>query len=434
MVVEQQADIGGNWASVRTPWGLVDRGVLIPHEVGVSAFDELFYEVLPHACWNLLEGARRDISGNIFRGHIDQGSLYPDLRRLERHEYARCRAEIISRASGQRPGIADARSLHEFLSCRFGPSTTELVHRLISEKFWRLPLQQMSAWAGKVVHVARVVLDSAEASIELKKDPLLDAVIGYPDQLRIPASMQSSRRAFYPKKFGLSTVIGAFREALASQGVELLTSTAIVGIHTADKRIGGIDLATPAGPRHEAASAVLWTSPLAGLGKILQLKFPEPPDAPIPHRVVHLFLDRAPNTGELYWLWSYDGSNSITRFTNYAAYCPDAASGGTFPVCVETHIDPARADDGAVVAQVEKEIRECGLIEAATRIVGSAVLPAVRVFPISSIANCDALAKQRRAVEQLGLQNLLLSNQDISAGRFYLADILAASVPLLEEL
>jgi hypothetical protein len=167
---------------------------------------------------------------------------------------------------------------------------------------------------------------------------------------------------------------------------------------------------------------------------LLALALPEPPDPAIPHRIVHLFLDRPPETGELYWLWSYDSANHITRFSNYAAFCADAVSGGLFPVCIETHTDSATVADESAIAKVEAELREMSIVTARTRVVGAAVLPGTRAYPVASLANCAALGTQREAILARGLQNLVLSNQDVSAGRFYLADILAASVPMLEQI
>jgi phytoene dehydrogenase-like protein len=434
VVVEQQAEPGGNWASIRTPWGLVDRGVLIPHEIGVHAFDEVFFDLLPSSDWHILEGARRDIAGNYFRGKLELGSLYPDLRRLDTQELADCRAEILALKAGRRPGVGESRSLHEFLEARFGPRTVDLVHRPISQKFWRLAPECMSAWAGRIVHMGRVVLDGPEASLALKKDPSLDAVVSYPDQLRIPSTMTSPARAFYPKKFGLTTVVDALRASLDRAGVEILTSTQTRKLEIAGKRIASVDVLTPTGPRRLLADALLWTSPTPALGKLLSLALPEPPDAAIPHRIVHLFLDRPPNTGELYWLWSYDDANHIVRFSNYTAFCADAARGGLFPVCAETHVDSATVTDDKVIATVEAELREMSIVSPQTKVVGAAVVPGIRVYPVASVANCAALGAQREAIHARGLQNLVLSNQDVSTGRFYLADILAASVPLLEQI
>jgi hypothetical protein len=51
-----------------------------------------------------------------------------------------------------------------------------------------------------------------------------------------------------------------------------------------------------------------------------------------------------------------------------------------------------------------------------------------------TLANCEALAADRRAIENAGIPNLLLSTADISSGIFYLPEILNASTEKLKSL
>ena len=65
-----------------------------------------------------------------------------------------------------------------------------------------------------------------------------------------------------------------------------------------------------------------------------------------------------------------------------------------------------------------------GLIGASTRVMGSAVVPSVRVFPVLTVGNAEAMQAQRHTVEAACPVNLVLASQDLSAGIFYMSDIL----------
>ena len=214
--------------------------------------------------------------------------------------------------------------------------------------------------------------------------------------------------------------------------MQLLTSTRIAAAETSHGRISALGLESQAGARRLAVSSVLWTSPPQILLALLGAAPGAEPDAPVPHRIVHLFLDAPPATGPLYWLWSYDPGNSLVRVSNPAAYCPDAAAGGLHPVCVELHVDSAASDDASVIARAEAEMRAARMIPAGARVAGAAVLPGYRGLPVPTLGNCAAMHAQRRALEGLRPANLALSTQDMSSGMFYLADILAASKRILD--
>ncbi len=121
-------------------------------------------------------------------------------------------------------------------------------------------------------------------------------------------------------------------------------------------------------------------------------------------------------------------------FSNPAAYCPAAARPGLHPICVETHVDDPATPDEAVLKQVEANLRKYGIIHDGESAVGGVVLPSLRGFFVPTVANCDAIGLQRRAIENIGISNLMLSTQDVAKGVFYMRDIVAASLPKLEAL
>jgi protoporphyrinogen oxidase len=436
IVIEQQPLAGGLYNSIPTPFGLVDQGVHIPQLTGVAQIDNLLIDALPPAQWKRLSGTRKDIAGNFFAGRLNEGSLYPDLRCLPQDDYQACLGDVMARASMTLPGFAEVPHLRAYFEARFGQRVTDQVMEPISRKFWRQPLVRMSPWAAKVVHLSRLVMHSPEATAPLKQSPALDAVIGYPDQLTVPADVfANSRDAYYPRQFGLNHVVDGLLAQLKQQGAEVLTGTELRGLSLAADQVQSISIARADKEVEQlVVDALVWTSPLAPLEKLLSLPAQKMMDAPVPHRVVHMALDQAPATGELYWLWDFDESDDLVRVSSPHAYCPAVANGGVFRLCAELHVPDATTTDGEAEALAERQLRMRGLIGASTRVMGSAVVPSVRVFPVLTVGNAEAIEAQRHTVEAACPVNLVLASQDLSAGIFYMPDILLHAVARMNHL
>lgn len=437
IIVEQQPAVGGLYASVDTPWGCVDQGVHIPQETGVSVIDDLFFDVLSKNEWQMLDGVHKDIAGNIFAGQVDFGSLYPDLRRLPREDFLASVAELFINLSPSYPDFNEAADLREYFEARFGKFCTRTVFEPIAQKIWKQPLEKMSPWAAKLVHLARVVTHNQEAAVSLKMSPALNPVIGFPEQLAVPGEIFSNRRrAMYPKRFGLKWIVDGFVRELKREGVQLLTSSVIQRVDINAGVVSAIHLNVSKGSaleRKEVAS-VVWTSPLPHLMKLLDLAEMPMPDAPLPYRVVHLFLNQPPETGALYWLWSYDANDCLVRVSAPHAYCSDAVKNGVYPFCAEIQVSDAGMDDSAAIALAESQLRMRGLIAQSTQVLGGVVLGSIRSFFVPTIANCQTMRSQRRTIESIRPANLLIATQDLNEGIFYMPDILCAAISQLNDL
>jgi protoporphyrinogen oxidase len=437
LIVEQQTEVGGLYASVNTPWGQMDQGVHIPQETGIAAIDALFFDILPRAEWQIFEGAKKDIAGNIFAGRFDSSSLYPDLRQLPEEDYLKCIAGIFANAASEYKGFDQAANLRDYFESRFGKVCTDTVLEPIAQKIWKQPLEKLSPWAAKIVHLARLVTHPAEIARLLKKSPVLDAVIGFPDQLSAPDELfHNQRPALYPKRFGLSSVVAGFVRELQKEGVRILTSSDVLGMETRAGRITAINvknLKTDTIERIET-SAVVWTSPIPPLMKLLSIAGSPPADAPLPFRVVHLFLDKPPETEALYWLWSYDADDSLVRISSPHAYCSDAAKDGVYPICAEMHVSDGAISDEAAIVLAETQLRARKLIADDTKVLGGTVLKGIRSFFVPTVANCAAMSAQRQAVDAIKSANLVVATQDLNAGIFYMPDILCAGIAQLDNL
>jgi hypothetical protein len=168
--------------------------------------------------------------------------------------------------------------------------------------------------------------------------------------------------------------------------------------------------------------------------KLLGIAGSPPPDAALPFRVVHLFLDTPPATEDLYWLWSYDADDSLVRISSPHAYCADAARDGVYPICAEMHVSDAAISDEAAIALAETQLRTRKLITADTKVLGGSVLKGMRSFFVPTVANCAAMSAQRQVVDAVKSGNLVVATQDLNAGIFYMPDILCAGKAQLDNL
>ncbi len=435
ILVEQQPTIGGMFVSDETPWGLVDKGVHIQEETGLADIDKLINETLPTEDWHYLEGARKDIAGNYFRGTLNTGAVYPDLRQLPQQDYQQCLDDIMSKAQSHVLNLEDSANLQAYFKSRFGDHATEIIFEPLAQKIWQTSLENLSPWAAKVVHLSRVVAHDHETALSLKQNPALDAVLGFPEQLKVkPEQLSTSRRAMYPKKFGLIHVVNGLEQKLLDRGVKILTNTKLKALHIKANQLSHCTLVDDENELTVAVSALVWTSPMHALLPLLNIKSGPPPDKPIPHRVVHLFLDKPPQTEALYWLWSFDTDNHIVRFSSQAAYCPDAAHQGLYPVCVETHIPDNNLSDEAIFAQVANEVVNTGLVSAKSDIKGQWLNPAFKAFMAPTLGNCKALANAISSIENEKVDNLIFSTANVSSGKFYLRDVLAQSLAKLQSI
>lgn len=437
MVVELQAEIGGLYSSVNTPWGMVDQGVHIPQETGVAEIDNLFFDVLPKDEWQIFEGYKKDIAGNIFAGKVDAGAVYPDLRRLPKEQYLKCVAELFANASCSYSGFGDVSNLKAYFEDRFGTFCTENVFEAISMKLWKQPLEKMSPWAAKLVHLARIVTHDMDVVQLLKMSPVLDEVIGYPQQELVSDEVfLNRRRAMYPKQFGLKVIVDGFSRELAAEGVRVITSSEIQAVDLNERDISALHLKNLKTDDAELidVSSVVWTSPLPPLMKLLALKVSKMPDAPLPYRVVHLFLNSAPQTDNLYWFWSYDPDDCLVRISSPHAYCADAVRNGVYPLCAEIQVPDAAMDDAAVIALAESQLRMRAIIAPDTKVLGSSVLKGLRTFFVPTVANCQMMQIQKEVLESARPENMLIATQDLNAGIFYMPDILCAAIEKLNTL
>jgi oxygen-dependent protoporphyrinogen oxidase len=434
ILIEQQDCIGGFFNSIQTPYGTVDTGVFILEETGNTALDELIFNCLPENEWNVLENTQKDIAGNYFEGKLNTDTIYPDLRALEQKDYLECLGDLFSSLQADYSQLSDNDSLEKYFEQRFGSVTTEKILKPLAQKIWQQPLENLSLWAAKLVHLNRLVTHNHDTTVELKSSAILDDILAFPEQLKVPGNyLKNKTRSLYPKKYGLTSIVNNVRQMLLDLDVRILTSTTIKKLNTTNNKLISISAEIKGVAEEIKLDHLLWTIPSNFLNDHFNLKSTELIDKPIPHRVIYLFLDVPPLTGELYWFWSYDPNNSFVRVSSPHAFCPSIADAKSFPLCIETHIvDPELADE-ELFKLIEEEVRTAGLVSDKTIIKGYWVAPKVKGFFVPTLTNCNQVAENINRINELKPNNLILSAQNISDGTFYLRDVLKNAIDTIDK-
>ncbi len=434
-LIEREAEIGGFFNSEESPWGRLDPGVFIFEAIGDPLMDEVITRSLPESALQQFSGNKKDISGNYFHGKLNTGSLYPDIRLLPRESYLSCLASLLDAVGSPAPIMGEVQHLRAYYDSRFGPHLTEKVLERVAQKVWRQPLENITSWAAKILHLQRLVTHDHATSVDLKCSLALDAVIGYTEQLQVEESLALDKpSSYYPVEYGLYNLLPGMTRQLQEHGVTILTDCSVRAIRRGDDgALEGVDLLHGGDERQMALSSLLWTSAPASLCPLLQVQPPVLPDAPIPHRVVYLFLDAPPETGELYWFWSFDPAYRFLRVSNPAAFCPQVLSRGYHPLCFETHIDSQTMSDDEIIEQVSLEAVQSGLVRSDSNIKGGWVMQGAKHYFVPSVANINAMDEMMRAIDAHKPDGLFVSSQNIADGVFYMREILRHNLPTLNE-
>jgi protoporphyrinogen oxidase len=433
-LVESAPSLGGTYGSIHYPGDrILDYGMHLFYEACDERVDRAVREVLSDDEWHFWEGNRKDIAGLYWRGRLQTGSHYPDLRDVG--ERTALSAELFDGLGNER--WKDAPSCAAYFESKFGGAIAQGVFAPAQRKIWRTEPEALDPFAVRMVSSDRVVLFDHELMLDLMRSEALRSRLGVPDQLRMPPGARASRqRALYPRRYGLSHYIERFRGRLEEAGVILHLSTRIEELSLSPNGAPALRLQSPgpAAPLALTPDHVFWAAPLMQLPQAMKFAIDDlPMDAPHHIGYAHFVLDRPPDMGELYYFYCYDAPFKAFRVTNYAAYCPASAAGG-HAVCVEMQYPAGEKppEKSTVVDEARKELSSMGVVGAAHRERFADAHVSRFGFPRPTIRNRDAFAAIRARVAERIPRGLSLGGVAPDLGRFFLQDVLSAEADQLE--
>ena len=199
-------------------------------------------------------------------------------------------------------------------------------------------LEELDPLCAKITALNRVVLFSNELMQSFSLSDVLKIRLAFPYQINLPSCLRTSpQRALYPKKYGFKNFIDAFRQKLESLNVKILTEHSINSVNLGSSNdIEVHDHLREKSFKISKVDNLVWAAGLPSIAKLLGISINNIiPDKRDKVYYVHLYLEKLPNTKDLYYFYCFDEDYSLFRFTNYYSYCKDAYTSKGYHVCAE---------------------------------------------------------------------------------------------------
>lgn len=404
-------------------YGVFDYGMHNMYETGIAALDELLFGLLPKDDWQLLERSARDLAGVIFNGVIQHNSPFPDLRSLPHEHWESCvlgffRQLELHENIGQENAWED-------INTRFGPVIAEVIDKALRKQFGK-PAQELAPFATRLTTLSRVVMFSEQPFSSLIESSILRDRLAWPEQRTLPAHLESGRKAYYPRKYGIYRVINALTTRLQAAGVEIMNCAEVQSLEIKESQVSSLKVGQGDGSRVIYPKKLIWTSGLPAVAKLLGFdlaayRF----DSPRKTVVVNLLLRQTPNMGDLYYLYCYEPGCYTFRITNFTSYCEGAPRAGGWPISVELLLDTPIPDVDNIKQLALDELKRFKVIASESDVIFSAVEPLVTGFPMPTVNNFKAMSDIRARIASSKLVNLTLLGVLSEENVFFQRDVLA---------
>lgn len=430
-LIEKENAIGGQFGSVN--YGdnqIFDFGMHIYYESCIREIDELFYETLPLNEWNVLEGNLKDAAGLFYNNKLQTLTPYIDLRNFSEEKKNEYLCEIFKNIEITK-GKSEPENTNAFeiIKHRFGEKICNEIFEPIFYKLYKTNLKNLDVIATRLTTINRLALFSEELMLELNKSDLIRERLCFPNQYSMPNYRNSDQRGFYPKKFGMFSVLDKLKFDLEKKGVKFYLSTSISDIEVKEKKINSINLTN--GVKLENIESLFWTAGLPPLAKLLDINFSDLTYDKQKNKAfyVNLTFNKNPEMDKLYYFYCFDEGFKTFRVTNYYNYCNDAASRGGFPICVEIWNNVDDSDDSdLIIKKTLEELKQFGIINSEYEVLFSKAAPVIGAgFPLPSCTNISFMNSIRDRILDENISNLIPLGVYSSPNVFFIKDVLTDS-------
>jgi protoporphyrinogen oxidase len=389
----------------------------------------LFTSVLPNEDWNILEGNFKDVAGIFFNSRLQTLTPYPDLRNFPESQLREWMADLFSTIKknfGQQLK-ADANA-YEILTHHFGSAITDSIFVPILEKLYLHHPTQLDEIATQLTAINRIALFDEPLMRDLMQSAELRSRVCYPNQFTLPDYRANKQRGLYPKKYGMAHVLDRIKKDLEKQHCTFLTGCQITSLEVDGQQIKNIHIKT--GDEVSIINntqRVYWTAGLPPLALALKVdisKFRN--DKREMAYYVNILFDKNPEMESLYYFYCFDKNFRTFRVTNYTNYCPAAAEGRGYPVCVELWpvIGDSQTDDD-LLGRAVSELTTFGIIDST---IGINFAKVEKVhgggFPLPTLNNISNLDQVRSSIKNLNIQNLTITGVMAEKNVFFIKDVL----------
>lgn len=429
VIIDKAKEVGGLYRSFKYDNGVdFDYGVHMYTETTNQVIDQLFIDILGEDAWEYCSGLRRDLSGTFYDEKLQQHTPFVDLRALpeaKKEEYI----ESLRASAGNDINPNVYKTAKDFLTAKFGPLLYEEVFKPILVSHYRKDPAELDPMATHVIPVGRVVLHDEEEVEKFMGDETLRTRIAFPDQFSLPPCYLRPGRLIYPKEYGMYKVVDKLVFDLESYGVEFLVETGVDSMKVEAKKCTELVVSTDRDEKicFNNIAKLFWNGGYPVLGRYLGLETQTQKPEFIRAAFVNMLLDKAPNVGELYYLYNFKPDSHIFRLVNYFNYCPASVTDKGYPICASTWLHDYEGDVGELVL---KELRETGIIT--DHKVNFMKIEAVeRGFPNLTVDMVSAIDSLRNEFRNAEYSNIEVIGMLAEKGHFYLTEALEYAFSLV---
>lgn len=442
ILIEKNSTLGGLYNSIFFKKKFIfDHGMHLFYQCKSQLINNFYFKVFKKSEWHILNGVRKDIAGNFYRGKLNSNSPYINLEEESYSNKIKYEKDIfgnfkkrkkLSKKINDKSGTLDNYYLN-----KFGKNLTYKIIEPIIKKLWGFNLKKIDLVAAHIVLLDRVILFNKKIVSNLIKFDFFRGRIGYPDQLQLPKKYQSKQKyALYPKKFGMISVIKKIEKILIDSKIEVHLNTSINSFLIKENNVKEMDIESKNNNQKiKNISKIIWTVPLFGLIPLLKLKINNLKfDKNKKQLFVYMLSKERPKMNGNYYFYCFDKGYSTFRVTSYYEYCNNAKKvNNLYPLCIELHFenDDKRLDYKKIAL---KELSKFKIINNINSIKHVFSKKAFGFFPIMTKKNTNSIKKIKKMINKKNIKNLVLATQAPEKGIFFMHNILDQNIDLLYKL
>lgn len=411
-LIESGPSIGGNFKAVSVGDNKFDRGLYLPQLTGFEEIDSIFVDGQDV---NLRTGTEKDIAGNIFKGALNDRSLFIDISK-NKNLAQRVFFEMSEKYGANNN---ETRSVNKYFKNRFGETAYNEIFQNILQNLLSDKIDDYDVAALKVFHLTRLVFFDEKSSARIKQNDFYNARVAYPNQMTIPNNFISDKTPFvYPRKYGLHNLISGLEKQLLNKSVSVETGVFIKDFEISNNRINFVKVETRNGIVNYETDHLIWCGNTYALDKLLNINsnILSTLDPPVAQEVTYVVTKSAPNSGKTYWVWDFD-NNPVMRLSfphNYSNLKLD----GNYLIVIEH-------SKGFMHEAAISYLCSRSLIKKKDILTVDTPKEANRPYYSFTKNNIKNDRKFLNAINQLSLSNFHLCSAKISQNVFYLHDLLA---------
>ena len=343
--------------------GVFDYGIHTIYETGVEELDSILNNFLPKNHWIKLSGLKRDYGGSYINGTLQNNSAYVDVRNLKLKNVNIYRQDFLDNLKNNKKNSNPPLSAKDYLEKKYGKIITEDLFEPILSKLYPFSLNETHPFIAQLLPLSRIVLFDNEDMNKYSKLDQFNVSIAFPDQLKMPAHLVSSKSAWYPKKYGMFNFIKAMIDSLKKMGVIIKNNCQVKDVST----IKGLSIVKISENKNDYIidniNQIFWTSGITSayftLNKTNKIKITF--DHPVKTAFVNFGLNTPPRVKQLFYVYCLEKGFITHRLSCPTNFCPTSYQDGIHRLTAEVVLKEDM-DVAMIKKQVISELETMGVL------------------------------------------------------------------------